>query len=154
MNLILKEIRKKNEKVFKNLFGPHLVEVAGSGYIATNSEYVLKAFLLQLLFIITCCAFIFMISSIFKSSMITMSISIALVFAVNIVSQLVSVIRKIAHLIFINYGSVCQVLEGNIAGQYNNANLTLTNAIIVMIVTSIVSYVIAHLVFSKRDILI
>ena len=134
--------------------GPHLVEVAGSGYIATNSEYVLKAFLLQLLFIITCCAFIFMISSIFKSSMITMSISIALVFAVNIVSQLVSVIRKIAHLIFINYGSVCQVLEGNIAGQYNNANLTLTNAIIVMIVTSIVSYVIAHLVFSKRDILI
>lgn len=134
--------------------GPQLVEVAGSGYLATNSEYILQAFLLQLLFIITCCAFIFMISSVFKSSMITMSISIAIVFAVSIISQLVSFVRKISHLIFINYGSVPSVLEGSIAFEYNSANLTLTNAVIVMVITSVVSYAIAHFVFSKRDILI
>ena len=74
--------------------GPQLVEVAGSGYLTTNSEYILKAFLLQILFLFTCCAFVFMISSIFKSSMITMSISVAMVFAVSIVAGLVSVVKK------------------------------------------------------------
>lgn len=134
--------------------GPQLVEVAGSGYLTTNSEYILKAFLLQILFLFTCCAFVFMISSIFKSSMITMSISVAMVFAVSIVAGLVSVVKKLAHLIFLSYGSVVDVLSGKIATQYNNPNFTITTAIIVMVVTSVVSYMVAHFVFSKRDILI
>lgn len=53
-----------------------------------------------------------------------------------------------------SYGSVVDVLSGKIATQYNNPNFTITTAIIVMVVTSVVSYMVAHFVFSKRDILI
>lgn len=134
--------------------GPQIVPVSGSGYIVSNGSAALRMFLFQLLFIITCCAFIFMISSLFKSSMITMSISIVLVFAVGIISQLVSVVRKIAHLLFLNYGSPYQVLTGNIVTSYNNLNFSVTTGIIVMVVTAVVSYAIGTFVFSKKDILI
>jgi len=40
--------------------GPQLAEVAGSGVLSTRWMYLLESFGLQILFIIACCAFIFM----------------------------------------------------------------------------------------------
>lgn len=128
--------------------------IPGSSYISTNSMYTLQMFLLQILFIIACCAFIFMISTLFKSSMVTMALSVITLFTFSIVGMFMPVMRKNAHMFFINYGYPGSILKGTIVYQYDNINMTVGTVIIVTIVTSIVSYLISHIIFTKRDILI
>lgn len=131
-----------------------LVEKAGTGVMVSNTEMLMKALLLQTLFIVTTCAVVFMISSIIKSSMVTMGISVlSLVFA-TILSLILSPVKKIAHLLFVNYGSSISLLKGDLPTMYSNVNVTASTGIVVMVATIIISYVIAHLVFTKRDILI
>ena len=65
-----------------------------------------------------------------------------------------SALRKIAHLVFLNFGDAISVFTGSSAMMMQNANMTVTNGIIVMIVTTVVAYLIAHINFSKKDILI
>lgn len=128
--------------------------VAGSGYQTTMGDLVLKGFLLQILFIIACCAFIFMISSLFKSSMITMAVSVIVSVAAVMLPAASSKIAEYAHLSFLSYGNTPSVLAGDIAFMYhNNVNFSLQLGIGLMIGTIIISYIIAHFVFTKRDML-
>lgn len=128
--------------------------VAGSGYQTTMGDLVLKGFLLQILFIIACCAFIFMISSLFKSSMITMAVSVIISVAAVMLPSASSKIAEYAHLSFLSYGNTPSVLAGDIAFSYhNNVNFSLQLGIGLMIGTIIISYIIAHFVFTKRDML-
>ena len=131
-----------------------LVKVAGSGHMGTNLELFIKAMLFQGLFIITACAVVFLISTLIKSSMITMAISVVVTVFLTISCQLISSLRNIAHLIFVNYGNAISIFTGNGALSFNNADLTVRNGIIVMIVTIIISYTIAHFNFKNKDILI
>lgn len=128
--------------------------VANSGYNSTMGDYVLKSFLLQILFIIACCAFIFMISALFKSSMITMAVSVIISVAATMLPMMSHKIGEYAHLIFLNYGNTPAVIQGNIAYSYTNVNFTPQLGATLMIGTIIVSYIVAHVVFSKRDMLV
>ncbi|NLK95125.1 MAG: ABC transporter permease subunit [Clostridiales bacterium] len=133
---------------------PQLITVDGSGISSTRGELFLSSFALQILFIITCCAFIFLISSIFKSSMVTMAISVIVSVATTIISAASSTVQKVAHLIFFNYGDTKNVIVGGVAEMYRNINFSPYTGIIVMLVTTVICYVIAHIVFSKKDMLI
>ncbi|GKX68351.1 ABC transporter permease subunit [Inconstantimicrobium mannanitabidum] len=130
------------------------VAIDGTTVIGTNADLILKSFLLQILFIITCCAFVFLISTLFKSSMITMAISVLFIIGLTIFSHLINFMKQIAHLLFISYGNPVATITGNVVLDYKNVNMTVTTAIIVMIVTTVVSYLIAHIIFKKKDILI
>lgn len=131
-----------------------LVQVVGSGYMVTNLEMLIKAILLQGLFIITACAFIFMISTLIKSSMITMAISVIVTVFLTIATMSFESLKNIAHLFFVNYGDTISLLTGSSAIMYKNVNMTIANGVIVMLVTAITSYLIAYFNFKNKDILI
>ncbi|WP_294350961.1 ABC transporter permease subunit [uncultured Clostridium sp.] len=133
---------------------PTLKAIENSGIGTTRWNLLLQSFGLQILFIIACCAFIFLISSIFKSSMTTMALAVIISVASTMGCIVSRSIGKIAHLIFFNYGDVVNVVGGNIAQNYNNPNFSLGLGISIMCITIIVSYIIAHVVFNKKDILI
>lgn len=145
---------KINKEILMQQGYKQLDLVANSGYNSTMGDYVLKSFLLQILFIIACCAFIFMISALFKSNMITMAVSVIVSVAATMLPVMSEKIGEYAHLIFLNYGNTPDVIEGSIATTYLNPNFTPKLGIILMIGTIIVSYIIANIVFSKRDMLV
>lgn len=128
--------------------------VANSGYNSTMGNFVLQSFLLQVLFIIACCAFIFMISALFKSSMITMAVSVIVSVAATMLPMMSQKVGEYAHLIFLNYGNTPSIIQGDIAYNYANVNFTPQLGATLMIGTIIVSYIVAHVVFSKRDMLV
>lgn len=134
--------------------GEGLIQIQGSSTMIPLWQFTLEAICLQVLFIFACCAFIFMLSVIFKSSMISMASSIAIMIVVTILLQSISYLKKFAHLIFISFGDTASLVQGRIALNYNNVNMTLNNGIIVMVVWIVVCYAISHFVFTKRDILI
>lgn len=131
-----------------------LVSVAGSGEMVTNQELFMKAMILQVLFIITACAVIFLVSSVIKSSMVTMATTVVVSVFLTIGCVSLKPLKAIAHLIFLNYADTISVIVGSTPLMYGNVNMTMNNGIIVMIITSILSYVIGHLVFTRKDILI
>ncbi|MDD7795944.1 ABC transporter permease subunit [Clostridium sp. 'White wine YQ'] len=134
--------------------GHQLVQVAGTGEMIPQWNFTIRMFLVQILFIVACCAFVFLISSLFKTSMISMAVTTSLFTLVQILSQVLSPVKKIANFLFTSYGDAGGLLSGYMAVQYNNPNMTLAFGIAVMIITTIVFYIISHVVFTKRDILI
>lgn len=141
-------------KVINSEGSAELVKVIGSGHMGTNSELLIKAMLFQVLFIITACAVVFLISTLIKSSMITMAVSVVVTVFLTIASQSISALKDIAHLLFVNYGDAIGVFSGNSAVMFKNSHMTVQNGIIVMVITSIVAYAIAHINFKNKDILI
>lgn len=133
---------------------PTLSQVSGSGFMSTQGEAVLQSFALQILFIIACCAFVFLISAIFKSSMTTMALSVVISVASTMICAASSTMRKSAHLLFFNYGDTRSIITGDIVNMYGNPNFSLGLGIGLMCSVIIVSYVLAHAIFSKKDILI
>lgn len=134
---------------------PQLTAIDGSGIVSTRGAEFIQSFALQVLFIIACCAFVFLISAIFKSSMISMAVSVILSVTATMLNGLVpSLSAKIGHLIFLNYGMTPNLVTGDIATMFNNPNMTITLGVILMIATTIISYVLAHFIFKKKDILI
>lgn len=135
--------------------GAHpLIEVANSTTLITISQFTLRAFLLQSLYILACCAFIFMISSLVKSSMISMAISIAVITAANILNQALAAFRKVSYLFFSSYGDPTSLMSGRLTALFNKPFITIEFAIVVMVTWTLISYLIAHFVFTKKDILI
>ncbi|NFG63351.1 ABC transporter permease subunit [Clostridium sp. CMCC3677] len=133
---------------------PDLVRIANTGRIGNFNELIIRSLLLQIFFIITCCSIIFLISTLFKSSNVTTAISIIITASGTIVFQMFEFLSKFSHLVFLSYGSVTSVITGDIAYMYKNVNITPINGVIVMILTTIISYTIAHIVFKKKEILI
>lgn len=131
-----------------------LVKVVGSGHMGTNGELFVKAMLFQGLFIIAACSVVFLISTLIKSSMITMALSVVVTVFLSIGSQGIDSLKDVAYLIFVNYGDGISVLTGSSALAFNNPNMTVQNGIIVMIATIVISYTIAHINFKRKDILI
>ena len=62
--------------------------------------------------------------------------------------------KKISHYLFTTYGDAGQILSGRIALQYNNPNITIGFSIGLLLISTIVFYIISHVTFTKRDILI
>ena len=145
---------KVNQEILMKEGFKQLDLVANSGYNSNMGDFVLQSFLLQILFVVACCAFIFMISSLFKSSMITMAVSVVISIAAVILPTVSKKIGEYAHLNFLNYGNTPGVISGDIAHIYANTNFTPGLGATLMVITIIVSYIIAHVVFSKRDMLV
>lgn len=133
---------------------PTLTKVSGSGIMSTRGTALLEAFALQILFIIACCAFIFLISAIFKSSMTTMALSVIISVASTMICMMSSSVAKVAHLLIFNYGSTVNIITGDITNMYNNPNFSIGLGVALMGATIVVSYILAHVIFSKKDILI
>lgn len=134
--------------------GPELTEVANSGLLTNRAMYLLESFGLQILFIVACCAFIFLISVLFKSSMITMAISVMLCVGVTMLSEMSSTIKKISKYIFLTYGDSTSLVDGSIAQYYGSPDITIAFGVMVLVITTVVCYLAAQFVFSKKDILI
>ena len=135
--------------------GTHpLMEVANSGSMIGVNEFVLKALLLQILFIITCCVFVFMISTLFKSSMITMAASISFIIFFTAIMNIVGKLKQYAQYFFITYGDSVALLKSNLVLYYNNININISIGVITMIATIVICYLIAHINFIKKDMLI
>ncbi|MBE6051773.1 MAG: ABC transporter permease [Clostridium sp.] len=133
---------------------PVLKAIENSGVETTRLNLLLQGFGLQILFIIACCAFIFLISAVFKTSMTTMAISVIVSVASTMAALISKTVGKISHLNFFNYGDPIKVLDGKIIHNFSDPNLTVEYGICVMCITILVSYIIAHIVFNKKDILI
>ncbi len=131
-----------------------MIEVVNSTMMIPMWKYIIYMFLMQILFIISCVAFSFLISSIFKSSMISMSVSIVSLVAITALSNIVGFIKRISQFFFTTYGSVGDLFEGSIAISLQNPKVTISFAVVILIATSIICYVISHIVFNKKDILI
>ncbi|HSP48138.1 MAG TPA: ABC transporter permease, partial [Clostridiaceae bacterium] len=118
------------------------------------SDYLFKALLLQALFIVTTLAFVFMVSTISKSSVISMTIGIGTVLGSTILFALSGTLKKVGHLFFINYSNVEGILSGSSIREFMNPNFTLQNAVIVLTASTIAFLLISLTVFKKRDVLI
>ena len=87
-----------------------LIEVANSTTIISLSQFTFRALLLQALFIVSCCAFVFMISSLVKSSMISMAISTSVLIAANIFNLAIAAFRKVSYFLFTSFRIIQQHL--------------------------------------------
>lgn len=129
--------------------------ILGSGHIVSMGEFLIQAFLFQLLFIITVSAFIILLSTLCKSSMTSMAVSTVSILVISIISLVSpSVSSKIAHLVFLNYGTTPKVIVGDAIRSCYNEAFTVQNGIIVCIVTIIICYIISSIKFRRKDILI
>lgn len=133
---------------------PIMEKIAGTTEKITLNEFMIKALLMQVLYIVAISSVIFLISTIIKNNLVSMALSVILLVVMNVISMVGAISMKIGHLLFTNYGNIKELLTGDLAQMNNNAAITIEHGIIVMIITIIVSYVIAHIVFKKKDILI
>jgi len=138
----------------KSIHGGHpLLAVENSSHIITTGAFIVKMFLMQTLFLITCVSVGFMLSTVVKSSMVSISLGTVGVIAITILIEMPA-LSKLAQYFFTSYGRVGQVLTGEIVIGYQNPNITTTFGIATLIITSVVCYLISHIVFTKKDILI
>lgn len=148
-------IEQQYEKKFDQSSQQMMMEqVPDTSTMVTNKEFALKSIGYQALFILTACSVVFMISTLFKISMISMAVSVILTIFLTIGGQAITTISSYSHLLFTTYADSVSLLNSNLALAYNNPNLTTTTAIACMLITTIVAYIIAHFNFTKKDILI
>ncbi|WP_461206536.1 ABC transporter permease subunit [Clostridium sp. DL1XJH146] len=124
--------------------------IQGSVKIIPMWQYLLNVTLLQVLFIVAAVAFVFMISTIFRNSTISMGFSI-LIIIVTTILQNFAFIRKYIPYTFIGLGDVGSLYIGTLASAYENPIITPTFGIVVLLVWTIVCYLVSHIIFVKRD---
>lgn len=131
-----------------------LALIEGTKHIIPAWQYLVKLLLLQALFITVCTSVVFLISTLVKASMVSMGISVVSIIASMIVFMGFGVLRSIARFVFVLFGDVGNLLTGEITTRFNNPNVNLSSTIIVFAAWIVISYIIAHVVFTKKDILI
>lgn len=134
--------------------GHPIAAIAGSTYIIPMWQYLIKALLLQALFIITCVSVVFLMSTLVKNSMVSMAISTVSIVATIVVFIGFGALRKFGQYIFLMFGDAHGVLGGQGVQMFRNPSLTAGTVCIMFGVWIIVSYIISHIVFTKKDILI
>lgn len=128
--------------------------IAGSGEYIPLWNYILRMLILEIFLIITVTAFIFMVSTISKSSVVANTMCISIMLGSTIVYNLSSSYRKISHLIFLNFGDIDGIVSGSIISNTGKVVFTPINVIIVCVITTIVFVLVSLGVFKKRDLLI
>lgn len=134
--------------------GTHpLALVDGSWDIVPMWKYSLVSLAYQALFIVAASSFVFMVSTLAKSSMVSMGVSVVSLIAATIVFQF-STFHKIARYTFTTYASIGDTIAGNMAMYFSNPAFNLNSGIIAMVGGTIVCYIVSHFVFTKRDMLV
>ena len=134
--------------------GYDLISIPGTAHMISMYQFLLEGFLMQILYIIASTTFVFMISTVSKSSMIAMSVSIAAILAISSIQNVSTITKEITSVIFVIYGDVTAALSGGAATTLGLTYPTTSFIILILIIWTIISYLIAHFVFVKRDILI
>lgn len=113
--------------------GTHpLALIDGSWDIVPVWQYTIMTFVYQALFIISTVSFVLMISSIAKSSMISMGVSVVSLIAASIIFQ-VSSFYGLGKYVFTTYSSIGDLISGDLSLYISDPNITSITAIIVMI---------------------
>ena len=128
--------------------------IEGSGRFIPLWNYLIRMLVLEIVLIITITAFIFVVSTISKSSVVANTLCISILLGSSIIYGLSSKYRKISHLIFLNFGNVDGIVSGSIIGDTGRTSFTPLTVIIVCTITTIIFVITALSVFKKRDILI
>lgn len=135
--------------------GSHpLAIVPGSVHIISMGQYIAEVYLLQLLFIAAAVAFAFLLSTVMKSSMISVSSSIVIVILFTIFEE-ITPLRKALPFLFTTYGDPNKLITGGIVIEgLKNPTITVGEGIVVLVLWTAVCYLISHIVFTKKDMLI
>lgn len=132
--------------------------IVGSTYLIPLWAYLLRSLLMQILFITAAASFCFLLSSVLKSSSLSMTLSIILIIVLDIVAKLpFSITTKISSFIFISYGNSLSVIGSKLPDNPLATVQPLQTpflGIMVLCLWSIGCYIISHLVFTKKDFLI
>jgi len=129
-----------------------LSQISGSGHYIALSEYLLRGLFLQGLFIVVMVTFIFMISTLVKSSVVSITVAISTILGTNIVYMLSTTYRRLSAFIFLQYTEIEGILSGRIISQTGSLAFTLPTVIIVSVISTVVFLTISLVVFKKRDI--
>jgi ABC-2 type transport system permease protein len=133
--------------------GHPIKTVAGSTYMISRTSFIIRAFLIQIVFIIAATSFAFFLSTVLKSSMVSTSLSIVTVIVLAILQNL-PYVSKAAPYLFTTYGNAFTLIQGQLTLNFQNPIFSTQLGITVLTAWSVISYLIAHVMFVKRDILI
>lgn len=128
-----------------------LKQIENSTYAISMVKYIISMFGYDILVILACTSFGFLISTLINNSMISMIISMASIVIFSVINQIGLNLKMLSLFIFTTHGNVSDVLNGSIIGSTNNVKFTITNGIMALIGTTIICYLISQLVFVKKD---
>ncbi|WP_242874770.1 MULTISPECIES: ABC transporter permease subunit [Clostridium] len=130
-----------------------LIPVLGSSYIVPLWQFIVETFLFQILFIIACCTFFILLSVLLKSSVLSMTLGIMSIIALNIISQ-ISSIHVILPFLFTSYGSPADTLNNSIPTTSGLTFATCIFGVFFLIIFSAICYGLADYTFKKKDMLV
>ncbi|SHO46951.1 ABC transporter permease subunit [Anaerocolumna xylanovorans] len=130
----------------------YITEVSGSGHYIFLWQYLLEALALQLLFLIVIVTFVLLISTISKSSVVTMTVLICAILGGNIVYNLSTTYRKISPFIFLHYSNIEDIITGRIVMRTGSFLFTWQTVAGMSALTAFLFLGISLWVFKKRDI--
>ncbi len=129
-----------------------LSEIPGSGHYVPSYQYLLYAVLLQALFILVMVTFIFMISTLFKSGIVSITTAISVLLGSNIIYALSSTYRKISPFIFLHFSDIESILSGSIVYRSGSLLFTYRTVIIISLLSAALFLGTSLIVFKKRDV--
>lgn len=129
-----------------------LSQITGSGHYIPLSKYLLQGLFLQVLFIVVMVTFIFMISTLVKSSVVSITVAISTILGTSIVYMMSTTYRKLSAYIFLHYTDIEGIISGRIVSNTGSLAFTIQTVILVSVLSTALFLTIALVVFKKRDI--
>lgn len=133
--------------------GREMVPIYNSSTLITMGAFIVRVLLYQVLFIIAAASFFMMLSTVLKSSSVSMALSIVITIALNIIGS-IGFFKVIKPFLFTTFGNAVSVLTGDTIKNANNALASPVSSILILIVFSVITYTISHINFTKKDMLV
>ncbi|URZ02651.1 ABC transporter permease [Clostridium felsineum] len=138
--------------------------VIGSSYVVPQWKFIIEMFLLQILFIVAFTSVCVLISVLFNNNTVAMTAGIIITVIISFIVFKVMAgdgvsaadvpFRRIAPYFISTYSSSGFLLTGDMAAQVRNPDISVGLGIVVNIITGTVCYIIAHIHFTKKDMLL
>lgn len=143
----------------------HDVEaVLGSSYVMPQWKFIFEMFALQVLFIICFTSICMLISVIANSNTLAMTSGIVIAVIISFIVIKITAgdgsaagdvpFRRIAPYLINTYSSPGFLLSGDLANQIKNPDISVGLGIAVNLITGAISYIMAHIWFTKKDMLV
>jgi len=130
--------------------------VHGSIYLLPIWKVLIGGIGMQMLYIICACAFIMMISTISKNSILSISISFIVCVGISIFTNVISrsnmeLIKNLYSYIFAAYFDGISVLTGDLSRLMKNPNISVSSSIFTITMQLIIFYLIGMLMFNRKE---
>lgn len=126
--------------------------VVGSTQLISEWQLVVRMLVFQIIYIIACCSFCLLISTIVKNN--TNSLSLAFILLIGaLIGGKVMDFGEIKPFIITSYNNILAVMKNETALLSNNEYLTTLNGGIFLVALSTICIILAIKIFEKRDIL-